>query len=1527
MLNYEIVSGNEDNAFILEMTSEGSANLLLGAPLDYSDKKSYILKIKVNDQVQHATFTLVNIHIQDKNSHSPEFELDVYVITVKEDAKPGSIIGKVHAKDHDSGENARLTYTLQNESGSETEAYFSIGQDSGSITLLKELDNEHAKYYSFYVTAEDHGLPKKKDSAKVEIKVEDVNDNQPIFDNKNIMLSVKEDTRVGSILTSVHATDADESRKNGAVEYSLTRVSPADRGYFAINAHSGIITLTKKLDREQVGCYELEVTAKDNGEPSLSARASVTITVEDVNDNPPFFKQKTYYVQENKPVGSIVARIEADDRDIGDNANLEYFIINDGEIENIFYLDSSTGELELRRELDYETQTNYTMNVQIFSGDLQTTEKITIKVVDVNDNKPTIADLHMIYNNFISVESPYKYNLLEDIIFTRNSAMPAGPIGQIPYHDPDVLDTLTFGLASQADSSILTVNKTTGTIKIGQSLDANVELNARLSVFIDDGLNREFGNVNIEVKIVNEKTLENSITVRLINQRLKNFMEQSLAVFRNSLASVLGLEESSQILVLDLKPNNAHLDVTFAARRSTLQSEREKYISLDELTSLLYLNYERIRPAIQAIDDTETCSLEPCENYNVCHSNLIYDQSAPAIFEQSKHVIIRRLALSPRTSCDCPAGYAPSGHSVNLCLSPVDTCWSKPCKNGGKCFSTETGYYCKCPAGTRGENCEYNMTTGRCSQNVPFGQLSGSCGSGTKQCTNLLRGGYQCMCKSNLASIESNQYCDGLVRSFAQNTFLMYGPVQNRWDFVIEFAIKTVSTEGMILYNGRLSTGESDLLMVKLVGGRLYVEFSTGEATHSALIKNKIASGQFENVRISYRLAPRMVEQSTGPYPLYDGKSKSIVLTVQVGNCPIESGKNDCSVELKISDAGAKLNPKLGLDLTGPLFVGGRPVAGHGPVQKKLADSSFVGCLKNLKIDGKIADFLTPLASNNSTLGCTFDRRPCDSRQKGYCANNGKCFKFGTELKCECPTNYAGDRCERPVQVNAKRLTRGYLKIEKLATLKSSRDSFEIDFQLRTKSTSGTVLNWDRFNLYLIDGYVEVRIEAVTHKTKSFVSDTEWHQLTIRKKSTNFVILIDGIQVLMIHKSLNVPHDKTIYLGDRQSFELVGCVSAFTVRNLGTGRSESPTLGSVGTIKDGCSSLASCTSASCPTGAECIARWDSIECRCQKGLYGSKCQPPCTVNQCANGGQCITDSAAPSGFRCKCPVSFTGPRCDRPASCPPGWSGNIPGQCRPCNCTEELGFSNSCKADDINQCECKENYYRPADTPWKCVPCACDRLGAKSPNCSATTGACQCRPGVLGRQCDKCSNKFAEVTLKGCEILNQEVCPRQSESGVRWSRTSYNKVAKSSCPDGSSGVASRNCLMTGWDRPNLNACLSDELLELKQFNDLLDSNQKQMTTKKAGVVAERLYDSIRAIESRVMKRSDQSEPLDDTTSLINRQLLFENDLNVTINLLHKSYLYQNQQKSFNLTMTTDNEYNSNQLRTTSKLMRLYNSNG
>lgn len=91
------------------------------------------------------------------------------------------------------------------------------------------------------------------------------------------------------------------------------------------------------------------------------------ITVLDVNDNAPHFESSKirYYVREDKDPGTIIAKIEADDRDIGDNANLEYFLLPNRETNNMFYLDSATGELELRQALDFEKKRNYTITVQV----------------------------------------------------------------------------------------------------------------------------------------------------------------------------------------------------------------------------------------------------------------------------------------------------------------------------------------------------------------------------------------------------------------------------------------------------------------------------------------------------------------------------------------------------------------------------------------------------------------------------------------------------------------------------------------------------------------------------------------------------------------------------------------------------------------------------------------------------------------------------------------------------------------------------------------------------------------------------------------------------------------------------------------------------------------------------------------------------------------------------------------------------------------------------------------------------------
>lgn len=62
----------------------------------------------------------------------------------------------------------------------------------------------------------------------------------------------------------------------------------------------------------------------------------------------------------------------------------------------------------------------------------------------------------------------------------------------------------------------------------------------------------------------------------------------------------------------------------------------------------------------------------------------------------------------------------------------------------------------------------------------------------------------------------------------------------------------------------------------------------------------------------------------------------------------------------------------------------------------------------------------------------------------------------------------------------------------------------------------------------------------------------------------------------------------------------------------------------------------------------------------------------------------------------------------------------------------------------------QENHYRPPGSPT-CLLCDCYPTGSLSRVCDPEDGQCPCKPGVIGRQCDRCDNPFAEVTTNGCE--------------------------------------------------------------------------------------------------------------------------------------------------------------------------------
>lgn len=63
---------------------------------------------------------------------------------------------------------------------------FSINQDSGIMTLKNNIDEEEYRRFMVIVEAKDLGSPQPLSSiVPVYVIVEDVNDNQPIFDKRS----------------------------------------------------------------------------------------------------------------------------------------------------------------------------------------------------------------------------------------------------------------------------------------------------------------------------------------------------------------------------------------------------------------------------------------------------------------------------------------------------------------------------------------------------------------------------------------------------------------------------------------------------------------------------------------------------------------------------------------------------------------------------------------------------------------------------------------------------------------------------------------------------------------------------------------------------------------------------------------------------------------------------------------------------------------------------------------------------------------------------------------------------------------------------------------------------------------------------------------------------------------------------------------------------------------------------------------------------------------------------------------------
>uniref|UniRef100_A0A3Q1F4D5 FAT atypical cadherin 3b n=1 Tax=Acanthochromis polyacanthus TaxID=80966 RepID=A0A3Q1F4D5_9TELE len=338
--------------------------------------------VKATDCGSPAKHSLVSafIHVVPPDAFVPSFSQPQYSFTIPEDTTVGTALGSVYMGP---GQTGFFTVVVGETIDSNKGGTFLVERESGLIRLVKPLDYEAVSNFRFKVAATARrDLIESVSTVDLEVKILDVNDNKPVFETNTYVATVMEGMPVGTRVVQVRALDPDWG-SNGQV-YSM---------FFAIDSKTGWITTVSQMDHEACSSYSFEVVASDLSETqSLSSTTVVTITVSDVNDNPPWFERELYRgaVKESDPLGEVVAVLKTKDLDGTDQNRLVSFYITGGNPRGVFGLALVQGEWKVYVSglLDREQQDWYLLNITASDGLYVARTAVEVTVMDANDNSP-----------------------------------------------------------------------------------------------------------------------------------------------------------------------------------------------------------------------------------------------------------------------------------------------------------------------------------------------------------------------------------------------------------------------------------------------------------------------------------------------------------------------------------------------------------------------------------------------------------------------------------------------------------------------------------------------------------------------------------------------------------------------------------------------------------------------------------------------------------------------------------------------------------------------------------------------------------------------------------------------------------------------------------------------------------------------------------------------------------------------------------------------------------------------------------
>ncbi|XP_046673716.1 cadherin-89D isoform X2 [Homalodisca vitripennis] len=501
-VRYDLIAGNERHLFSIDQNN-GTLFLERELDLDSLPGNTFTLQVQAAqvDNPLKTSVARIEIELLDINDNKPQFEVELYNISIVENLPNGFSVLQVMATDQDQGDNGEFVYHLVDPSQA-----FSIDGRTGWLTVRNQakLDREQRPALSMRVLAREKlpsvVTPPSDAFVSVEVTLLDANDNNPVFVPSNLYeFSTTPNVPVGFKVGKVEATDPDLGR-NGMVLYQLQRsnTSGTHTSQLTVDAQSGHVLVS---DVPLVlGKHTLFVEASDqpaNPSERRFSLAVVTVLVEPAKkDVLPDFVGAPYefWVGSDVPVGTSVGQIRV--TEAVSKRKVLYDLLHSYHEGVPFAVEERSGTITVVDDMSNYDRLLYDFEAVVTDeDDITLITNVTVHVVhsdsafSANNNEPIVMKF--------SVRENLSGALVGQLIPLRNNSA-----------EPSAWKGVKFMIVSEPQVTEQFAISQDGTVYTQKGLDRELKESYQLSVIAESGrgviAHRGFYQVHVEVEDEND---------------------------------------------------------------------------------------------------------------------------------------------------------------------------------------------------------------------------------------------------------------------------------------------------------------------------------------------------------------------------------------------------------------------------------------------------------------------------------------------------------------------------------------------------------------------------------------------------------------------------------------------------------------------------------------------------------------------------------------------------------------------------------------------------------------------------------------------------------------------------------------------------------------------------------------------------------------------------------------------------------------------------------------------------------------